>query len=172
MPKKFYALNQHIRAQNVRVVDDKANQLGVMTKEEALMLAKSKELDLVLVAAKAEPPVVKLINFAKFKYQQQQKEASGKKKTKHVDIKEVRFTPFIAKGDYEVRIKKIREFLEAGNKVKINVKFTGRQITRKQFGESLVEKMIAELTDISVVEREPAFQGKVLVCQLQPKKAK
>lgn len=141
-----------------------------MTREAAIALAQEKNLDLVLVAANAVPPVVKLINFSKFKYQQQQKEASGKKKTKHVDIKEIRFTPFIAKGDYDMRIKKAKDFLEAGNKVKLNVKFTGRQITRKQFGEALIQKAINDLLETADVEREPSFQGKILYCQLQPKK--
>jgi translation initiation factor IF-3 len=154
----------------LRVVDDDAAQIGVMTKDEALKLAEERGLDIVLVAPNTEPPVAKLVNFAKFKYQQKQKNKSGLKKVKTVDIKEIRLSPFIAEGDYNNRIKKAQEFLEDGNKVKLNVKFTGRQITRKKFGEDLLARAIDALKEHATVEREPAFQGKVLSAQLQPKK--
>ena len=167
---KYYAINDRIRADEMRVVDGQAGQLGVLSKEEALRIAKEKGLDLVLVAPNAKPPVVKMIDFAKFKYQEKQKHASGMKKTKQVDIKEIRFTPFIADGDYQIRIKRAKEFLQAGNKVKLNVKFVGRQITRKEFGRDLMDRAIEELSELSTIEREPSFQGKVLVAQLQPKK--
>ena len=141
-----------------------------MSKEEALAIAKEQNLDVVVVSTQAQPPVAKIIDFSKFKYQQKQKHKDGKKRTKTVDIKEIRFTPFIAPGDYDIRIKKAREFLETGNKVKLNVKFTGRQITRKEFGRNLLDKAISELKDLATVEREPSFQGKILSAQLQPKK--
>lgn len=152
------------------MVDANGEQLGVVTKDEALERAKENGLDLVLVAPTANPPVAKIVSFAKFKYQQQQKDKLSKKKTKTGEIKEVRFTPFIAEGDFQVRIRKAREFLEDGNKVKLNVKFVGRQITRKQFGVDLIQRAIEALTDLATIEREPAFQGKVLSAQLQPKK--
>ncbi len=167
---KYYVLNERIRGEEFRVVDDRAAQVGILKRDEALALALEKELDLVLVSPTAKPPVVKLINFAKFKYQEQQKHATTKKSTKAVEIKEVRMTPFIAEGDYNNRIKQARRFLEAGNKVRINVKFVGRQITRKQFGQDLMNRVIADLADLSSVEREPNFHGKVLVAQLQAKR--
>jgi len=141
-----------------------------MTKEEALAAAQAKGTDLVLVAATAKPPVAKIIDFAKFKYQQKQKDSSSRKKAKSVEIKEIRLTPFIADNDYQVRMKKAREFLGDGNKVRLNVKFVGRQITRKQFGEDLLNRAIENLADIAEVERTPSFQGKLLSTQLQPKK--
>ena len=156
----------------MRVVDDSGNQLGILTKSDALQKAEESGLDLVLVAGNITPPVAKIIDFAKFKYQHQQKQSAGKKKSKQVDIKEIRMTPFIADGDLNVRIKKAREFLDDGNKVKINVKFVGRQITRKSFGENLLNKALAQLSDIADIEREPSFQGKVLSTQLQPKRKK
>jgi translation initiation factor IF-3 len=140
-----------------------------MDTQKAVDQAQQKGLDLVLVAPNAKPPVAKIVDFAKFKYQQKQKHKSGKKKTKNVDIKEIRFTPFIAEGDFNFRIKKAREFLEDGNKVKLNVKFVGRQITRKQFGQDLLNKAIEQLSDLATIEREPNFQGKILSTQLQPK---
>lgn len=165
----FYQTNQYIKADTIRVVGEDAGQIGVMTKEEALALAEKEGLDLVLVSPQAKPPVVKMIDFAKFKYQQKQKDKGSKKASRSVDLKEIRFTPFIAQGDFQMRIERAREFLEAGNKVKLNVKFTGRQITRKEFGQKLLSSAIEELKDISTVEREAAFQGKILSAQLQPK---
>jgi translation initiation factor IF-3 len=167
--KPYYQLNERISADTLRLVGEDAGQIGVMSKAEALELAKKEGLDVVMVSSEANPPVAKLIDFAKFKYQQKQKHKGSKKATKSVDIKEIRFTPFIAQGDYAVRIKKARDFLEDGNKVKLNVKFTGRQITRKQFGEDLMDRAIEDLKDMATVEREPAFVGKVLTAQLQPK---
>jgi len=172
MAKKFYQINQFIKAEKLRLVEDKGGQVGAVSKSEALSLAQEKGVDVVLVAPNASPPVAKLIDFAKFKYQQKQKDSGSWKQSKRIDIKEIRFTPFIADGDYQNRIKKAREFLDDGNKVKLNVKFVGRQITRKDFGDSLIQKAIAALADLATVEREPSLQGKILSCQLQPKKIK
>ncbi len=167
--KPYYQLNQHIKADTIRLVDEDASQIGVMSLKEALALAEKEGKDVVLVSDKASPPVARLIDFAKFKYQQKQKHKDGKKKQKQVDIKEIRFTPFIAPADFENRIKRAQEFLDAGNKVKLNVKFTGRQITRKDFGLNLINKAIDQLKETATVEREPSFQGKILSAQLQPK---
>lgn len=168
--KKYYQINQYIKAEELRVVDQEAAQVGVLTKDEALKAAQKAGLDLVLVAPAAKPPVAKIIDFAKFKYQQKQKDSSSRKKSKAVDIKEIRFTPYIADGDYKMRIKKAREFLEDGNKVKLHVKFVGRQITHKEFGQRIMDNAIRDLSDLATVEREPQFQGKVLTAQLQAKR--
>ena len=101
---------------------------------------------------------------------QGKKDASSRKKSRSSNIKEIRFTPFIADGDYQNRIKKAREFLEEGNKVKLNVKFVGRQITKKDFGDTIMNRAIDDLSDLATVEREPALVGKILSSQLQPKK--
>ena len=154
----------------LRVVDDQAGQIGIMTKEAALRLAQEKETDLVLVSGSANPPVAKIIDFSKFKYQVQQKESSSRKSAKSVEIKEIMFTPFIAEGDFQNRIKRATEFLEGGDKVKLNVKFVGRQITHKEFGYNILNKAIESLKEISTIEREPALVGKILSAQLQPKK--
>jgi translation initiation factor IF-3 len=170
MAKKYYQTNQYIKVDSMRLVDDKGGQIGVVTKEQALAMAQEAGADLVMVAPNANPPVVKIIDFAKFKYQQKQKDSGSRKRAKSVGLKEIRFTPFIAQGDLNYRLKQAREFLEDGNKVKLNVKFTGRQITRKSFGENLLQKAVSELSDIATVEREAAWQGKILFTQLQPKK--
>lgn len=166
--KKFYQLNHYIKSPELRVIGENGEQIGILKKEEALDRAKAAGLDLVVVAENAKPPVAKIIEFVKFRYQQKQKDALGRKKAKSVEIKEIRFTPFIAEGDYNQRIIKARKFLEGRDKVRLTVKFVGRQITRKQFGERLLEKAITELGDIAKVEFNPRLQGKLLYTQLQP----
>lgn len=141
-----------------------------MTKEEALKRAEADGIDLVEVSPKAVPPVAKLIDFAKFKYQQKQKNAQSLKKARGGDIKEIRFTPFIAENDYNLRIKRAQQFLEEGDKVRLVVKFVGRQITRKEFGESILEKALKDLAEDATVEREPSFKGKLLMATVNPLK--
>lgn len=171
-PAKFYQINQYIKYPQLRVVDEQAAQIGVMTKDTALAKAHELGLDLVLVAPNAQPPVAKIIDFAKFKYLEKQKNASGSKRVKKQDIKEIYFTPFIAEGDFNTRIKRSIEFLEDGDKVQLVVKFTGRQITRKDFGDSVLRKATDALSDYSTVEREPSLHGKLLVMVLSPMKGK
>jgi translation initiation factor IF-3 len=170
MQTPFYRINHQIQDNQLRVVDEHGKQIGVMTKSEAMQQAEELERDLVLVNPAAKPPVAKIIEYSKFKYQMQQKESDSKKSSKNVDIKEIRFTPFIAEGDFNIRIKRAREFLTDGNKVKLNVKFTGRQITRKEFGDKVINKAIEQLSDISSIERPAQLLGKMLIVQLQPKK--
>ena len=165
--KKFYKVNQYIKSQEVRVITDGEN-LGVIPLAEALFKAKQQGKDLVQVTDSVIPPVCKIIDFQKFRYQEQKKDQSGKKKGKTQEIKEVRFTPFIGRGDFESRLKKIKGFLEDGDKVKITVKFTGRQITRKDFGNRVMDNALEELGDICKVEQTPKLQGKMLFMIIKP----
>ena len=129
--QKFYKINQYITAPELRIIGPDEKQIGVMTRDEAIFKARQMGMDVILVADQAKPPVAKIIDFNKFKYQQVQKEKEGKKKTKVTGQKEVRFTPFIAQNDFSTRMEKIKAFLLEGHKVKLTVKFTGRQITKK-----------------------------------------
>jgi len=131
-------------------------------------MAQEQGLDLVEVASKANPPVCKLINFKKFRYLERKKDSEGKKKSKHLELKEIRFTPFIGKNDLEYRIKKAEGFLKEGHKVKITVKFVGRQITRKEFGYDLLNTVTEKLRALSSVELESKFVGKLLSMTLAP----
>jgi translation initiation factor IF-3 len=151
------------------VVDEKGKQIGVIPTQEALFKARQKGLDLVEVAPEAKPPVCKLIDFKKFKYQESKKLRTGKKR-KRQDLKEIRFTPFIAPKDFEVRLNRAKEFLSEGHKIRLTVKFVGRQITRKQFGYDLLSKASKTLGEISKVESEPKFQGRLLMMVLKPSK--
>jgi len=154
----------------LRVIKDGGEQLGVMSRDKALALAKEQGLDLILVAEKANPPVAKIIDFSKFKYQQSKKTKSGTTKTKATNVKEVRFTPFMAENDFNTRLERAREFLADGHKVKLVVKFTGRQITRKEFGISQMDKAVQSLSDISKLEQDPKWLGKLYVGQIKPTK--
>lgn len=166
--KRFYRLNQYIQAPSLRVLDEKGVQLGVMSRDEALFRARQAGLDLVEVAPEAKPPVCKIIDFKKFKYQEDKKQKAGQKKAKASETKEIRFTPFIAKNDFDIRLKRAREFLGEGDKVRLTVKFMGRQITKKQFGYELLNKALTNLKDLAVVEVEPKWQGRLLMMVLKP----
>ncbi|MEA3355053.1 MAG: translation initiation factor IF-3 [Patescibacteria group bacterium] len=170
MAKKYYKINEYINATEVRVIGADEKQIGVMTRDEAIFKARQMKMDLVLVADKAKPPVAKIINFAKFKYQQKQDIKKSKKQTKVTGQKEIRFTPFIAKKDFETRLKRAQKFLEDRHKVKLTVKFTGRQITRKEFGFKLLKKAANHLIKFGTQSSEPKLQGKLLWIIITPLK--
>lgn len=170
---KFYQINQYIKAGELRVVDAEGKQVGLMSRQAAIDLARDKGLDLVEIAPQAKPPVAKIIDFKKFKYLEAKKEREGKAKSGKVDLKEMRFTPFIAQGDFDSRIGRIHDFFEGGDRVKVVVKFTGRQITRPDFGKEVLARIVAELGEECKPDGEPKLQGKQLFLILNPvKKAK
>ncbi len=167
--KRYYRLNQNIRAKKVRLVDAKGEQLGVLTLDKALFKARKQGLDLVEVAPNAKPPVCKIIDFNKFKYRQNKKEKAGKKKSKTQETKEIRFSPFIADNDFNTRIKQAKEFLKENNKVKVSVRFKGREITKKEFGYKVIDRAKEELEEFGEVESKPKWHGKTLTTVLKPK---
>ena len=141
-----------------------------MSKAEALQVAHDKGLDLVEIAPMAKPAVAKVIDFKKFKYLEAKKEKEGKAASGKVELKEIRFTPFIAQGDLSSRLEKIRKIMADGDRVKIVVKFTGRQITRVEFGHDLIKKILAELEGVASADGVPKLQGKQLFLILNPAK--
>lgn len=166
---KYYRINQNIRADTVRVISDEGGQIGVMPLSEALTKAKAAGLDLIEVAAEAKPPVVKMIEFSKFKYQESKKDRAGKSGSGQ-ENKEVHFSPFMAENDLQVKINKARAFLKDGDKVRLVVKFKGREITKKEFGEKLLNQAIETLSEDATVVEAPKLLGKMLMAQLKPKK--
>lgn len=166
--KRFYRINQSIQASKVRVVDDQGKQIGVISLQEALEKAREAGFDLVEIAPKAKPPVCKIIDFKKFRFQEAKKEAKARKKGKGGELKEVRLTPFIAENDLKFRLKRAEEFLKDKHKVKIGVKFKGRQMGKKDFGYKLIETVIGKLQDLAEVETEPKFVGRRLEMVLRP----
>ena len=173
MTQKFYKINRQITAPTIRLLDEDGKQINVLSLAEAFQLSAESGLDLVEVAGSAKPPVVKLIEFSKFKYQEAKKAKAEKKGLKGGETKEIQMTPFIGQGDYETRVKKSREFLTTGNKVKLSIKFQGRQIQKPEFGHQLVERFKNDLAEISAPEGVAKLIGKRLLITFTPvKKAK
>lgn len=168
--RKFYRVNEKIFAQTLRVIDSEGKQIGILKKFEALEKAKEQELDLVEIAPKAQPPVAKIIDFKKFLYQEAKKKREEKKKTKVSETKEVRLGPFMSENDLMVMVKRAREFLEDGDKVRLVLKFAGRQITHPEFGERVIDRAVAELSDISKIERERHLEGRQMISLLAPER--
>ena len=169
---KFYRVNQYIRAEKVRVVDEKAKQLGVIPLDEALKKAEEAKLDLIEVAPKAVPPVCKIIDFKKFKYLEAKKEQEEKKKSKKTELKEIRLGLFMAENDLNFRLNHAEKFLREGHKVKIGLKFKGRQITRKDLGFQLLQKTIEKTSSFAQVDVEPKLIGHKAEIILSPLKAR
>ncbi|MFC1625439.1 translation initiation factor IF-3 [Patescibacteria group bacterium] len=166
--KTFWLINEAIRAPELRVITAEGKQIGVMGKDEALQKAKDDGLDLVEIATSAKPPVAKLVEFGKFKYQEEKKARREAKKTKAGELKEVRFSPFIAENDYNTRFEKVKEFLEEKNKVKVVVVFMGRQMNSKRFGYDLIDRILKDLGDKVITDMQPKFLGRHLVTIVSP----
>ncbi len=163
--RKFYRLNYQIASPQLRLLDETGKQIGVVTKIEALQKAKELGYDVVEIAPNAKPPVAKLIDFKKFKYQEAKKERESRRSTKNVGIKEVRLRPFIGPHDFDTRLKHGKEFLNAGNQLKVNVFFKGRELYKKEFGFDVMKRYLDSLENAKVV-REPRIEGKTLVAMV------
>ncbi len=163
-------INEMIRAKEIRVVDEEAGQLGVMTPEQALSIAKSKEMDLVEVAPGANPPVCRIMNYGKFQYQKSKRAHEAKKHQKQVVLKEVKFRPKTEEHDFQFKKNNILRFLTEGNKAKACIVFRGREMTHQELGRKLMDKLVQELSEIAEVERPPKMEGYSLVAIFLPKK--
>ncbi|MBI3559919.1 translation initiation factor IF-3 [Candidatus Gottesmanbacteria bacterium] len=159
--QKFYRLNYQIAAAQLRLLDEDGKQIGVVTKLEALQKAKEQGLDVVEIAPNATPPVAKLIDYKKFKYQEAKKDRESRKSQKNVGVKEIRLRPFIGAHDFDTRLLQAKDFLSDGNQVKLTLTFKGREITRKEFGFAVIKRFIESLEAVKVV-REPKMLGRVL----------
>lgn len=168
--RKIYRVNERIFAHTLRVLDTQGKQIGVISKFEALEKAKDQGLDLVEIAPAAKPPVAKIIDFKKFLYQEAKKSREEKKKAKSSETKEIRLGPFMSSNDLNVMIRRARDFLQDGNKVRLVVIFSGRQITHPEFGHRVLDKIINDLSDISKIERERRLEGKKLMTIISPQK--
>ena len=166
---KDWRINEDIRVREVRLVSDDGEQLGIVPVREALGIALEKGLDLVEVAPSAQPPVCRLMDYGKFKFEQNKREKEARKKQKIISIKEVKMRPNIEEHDFQVKAKNARKFLSGGDKVKLTIMFRGREITHPELGEKLSLKFVGELTDISSVEKPPKVEGRNMVTVLIPK---
>lgn len=161
-------VNEKIRAKEVRLIDSNGDQLGVKTRQEALEIAQMRNLDLVLVAATAKPPVGRIMDFGKYRYEQQKKDKEARKNQKIIHLKEVRFTPGIGDHDFNTKLKNARKFLENGDKVKASVRFRGRAITHKDLGQQVLDRLAKEVSDISTVESRAKMEGRNMFMMLSP----
>jgi translation initiation factor IF-3 len=159
-----------IRAKEIRVVDENAGQLGIMTPEQALAIAQSRDLDLVEVAPSATPPVCRIMNYGKFQYQKSKRAHEAKKHQKMVTLKEVKFRPKTEEHDFQFKKNHIQRFVSEGNKAKASVIFRGREMTHQEIGRRLMERLIEEVSDVAEPERPPKMEGYALVTIFMPKK--
>jgi len=162
-------INDEIRAKELRVVSESGEQLGIMSREDAQALADKDNLDLVLIAPKAEPPVAKILDYGKYRYQQQKKEKEAKKKQKSMQVKEIRLSTFIEDHDIATKSKTAAKFLKDGDKVKVSLRFRGRERDFVSTGQAVMEKFAENVSDVGVVEKAPKFEGRNLTMFLAPK---
>lgn len=165
-------VNEKIRAREVRLIDSNGDQLGVKSRQEALEIAQKRNLDLVLVAPGAKPPVCRIMDYGKYRYEQQKKEKEARKKQKVINVKEVRFTPGIGEHDFNTKLRNARKFLEKGDKVKASVRFRGRAITHKELGQEVLDRLAEEVKDISTVESKVKMEGRNMFMMLAPQSEK
>lgn len=165
-------INEEIRIKEVRVTGADGEQLGIMATRDALRLAEEKHLDLVEVAPKAHPPVCRIMDFGKYRYEQQKREKEAKKKQKVITIKEVKLRPNIEQHDFDVKLKSASRFIEEGNKVKITIMFRGRELSHPELGNELLDKAVATLGDTVTVERTAKLEGKNMTMVVSPKPQK
>lgn len=169
---KFYKINQYITAPQVRLLDDQGKQINVMSMSEARTMSQETGLDLIEINGNAVPPVVKLISFSKFKYQEAKKLQSEKKGIKGGELKEIQMSPNIGQNDYQIRVDRSKKFLATGNKIKLSIKFQGRQMAHQQFGHDLVAKFKSDLSEVATAEGEAKLIGKRLMITFTPSKKK
>lgn len=166
---KDFRINEEIRVREVRLVDSDGNQLGIMPARDALKIAEERQLDLVEIAPQAKPPVCRVMDFGKYKYEQSKKEKEARKRQKIVEIKEIKMRPNIEDHDFLVKAKNAVRFLKDGDKVKATVIFRGREIVHTQLGRVLLVRMAEELKDLGNVEKQPKLEGKNMIMIISPK---
>ena len=169
---KGLRINEQIRVREVRLIDDKGGQKGIVPTIEALKMAKEQELDLVEVAPQANPPVCKILDYGKYRFEQEKKLRDSKKNQKQLKLKEIRMQPKIGAGDLDFKSKHVQEFLNEGNKVKVTIRFRGRELAHTELGYDVLKEVLKRLDDEYVVEKQPAMEGRFMSMTLSPKTKK
>jgi len=159
-------------ASNVRLIGADGEQVGVVSRDEALGAATRAGLDLVLIAPDAEPPVVKVMDYGKHLFEQKKTKAAQRKKQKQIQVKEVKFRPGTEEGDYQIKLRNLRRFLEDGDKVKISLRFRGREMVHPEIGMKLMSRIEQDLEELAVVEAQPKFEGRQVIMVMAPSKKK
>jgi translation initiation factor IF-3 len=180
VPKKFdrrpperdpTRINERIRVPEVRLVGEDGNQIGVVKTDEALAYAQERDLDLVEVAPEARPPVCRVLDYSKYKYEQGQKQKAARKHQQQITIREIKFRPKIAQHDYDTKKGHVERFLRHKDKVKITIMFRGREVTHPERGTALLDRLAEELSEIAVIEQSPLQDGRNMTMMLAPSKA-
>ena len=161
--------NERIRAKEIRLIGEDGEQIGVLPASEGLRLAKEKNLDLVEVAPKANPPVCRIMDYSKYKYDQEKKERLARKKQRVIHIKEIRIKPNIEEHDYQTKLSHLKRFLERGDKAKITLMFRGRQMAHIDVGRQLMDRLMKDLIELAEVEKPPVLEGRFIVMIMAPK---
>ncbi len=166
---KDHRVNEMIRVREVRLIDDEGNQKGIVSSLEALKLAKEKDLDLVEVSPNANPPVCKILDYGKYRFEQEKKLRDAKKNQKVLKLKEIRMQPKIGSGDLDTKAKHVQEFLDEGDKVKVTIRFRGRELAHTELGYDVLKEVLKRLTSAYVVEKQPAMDGKTMSMTISAK---
>ena len=169
-PEKQNRKNNEIRVPRVRVIGSDGEMVGVLSRDEALAKAEEEGLDLVEIQPNADPPVCKIMDFGKFRFEQQKKANEAKKKTRQVEIKEMKFRPVTDEGDYQIKLRNMRRFLEEGDKIKVNIRFRGREMSHQELGREMANRIEADLGEDIVIESRPRLEGRQMVMMIAPKK--
>lgn len=167
--KEQQQVNEAIRAREVRLIGGDGEQLGIQPLREALRMAQEQNLDLVNVAPQAKPPVCRIMDYGKYRYEQSKREKEARRKQKIVQLKEVRLSPSIEDHDVQTKLKNVVKFLQQGDKVKLSIRFRGREITHQDLGRRVLVRMAQEVKEISDVERQPKLEGRQMIMILTPK---
>ena len=167
-----HQINEEIRDKEVRLISDEGEQLGIMSAKAALELAMEKDLDLVKISPTADPPVCKLMDYGKYKFEQTKREREAKKNQHVVEIKEIRMSPGIDVGDFNTKLRNAQKFLTEGNRVKVTVRFRGREMAHTDIGRNLLTKFAEDCAEIATMDKSPKLEGRNMSMFLSPKAAK
>ena len=170
--EKSHRINREITAPEIRLTGVEGEQLGIVKLFDALRLAEEKDVDLVEIAPTAQPPVCRLMDYGKFKYQEQKKAHEAKLKQKVIQVKEVKFRPGTDDGDYEVKLRNLKRFLDEGDRTKITLRFRGREMAHQEIGARMLDRLKTDLEEFGQVEQMPKMEGRQMVNMLAPKKRK
>lgn len=165
-------VNEGIRSREVRLIDQNGEQLGIKTKFEAMEIAARVNLDVVLVAPNSKPPVARIMDYGKYKFEQQKREREARKKQKVINLKEVRLSPTIEEHDFNTKLRNAHKFLEKGDKVKASIRFRGRAITHKDIGQRVLDRFAEECAELATIESKPKMDGRSMFLVLAPKNEK
>ncbi|WP_298662903.1 translation initiation factor IF-3 [uncultured Thiothrix sp.] len=165
-----HRINEDIRIPKVRLIDADGENKGVIATAEALAMAQEASLDLVEIVPTGKPPVCKIMDYGKFRFDESKKAAVARKKQKQVQVKEIKFRPGTDEGDYKIKLKKLIEFLEEGDKAKVTVRFRGREMAHRELGMEVLKRVETDLTELGVVEQFPKLEGRQMVMVMAPKK--